>query len=465
MEAATLALLISAAVYWVRPKLYESLITFTLDAELVAPGSAVAGAAQSPRATAQALLSFALSRADDPAPSDPRVRRGFAVELLRNLQLQLVCRAERPELAEHICGRAGIEALAQLPALQHASPARPATRARIKPRELLWPGLCAGFAWFALRSLLSRRRLQALREAQRDWSPSRARATRSERSAPRVSRARLREWAVGLETLVLKPRAVAVPAAAVGGIPVPTAAQTIAAKRDELPRPGGPGGVPRVLYHVGKGAWTADASVLLPPQLEELRELGAQLAREIEAGCRVVRVASTSASRYAKSQVAAQLASSLAERGDVRVLALEGDLDEPALQRVLQLNVPRGMGLSEQLERMRAADSPSNSATIVRLTGHLHALVEGPLGTPSLLDSPEFADVIARQRIEHDIIVVDGPIIDTWDDARVLKHAADGVVFVVAAGTSLSDAMQLAHAHFANEKILRIVRTGHWPEA
>jgi hypothetical protein len=60
---------------------------------------------------------------------------------------------------------------------------------------------------------------------------------------------------------------------------------------------------------------------------------------------------------------------------------------------------------------------------------------------------------------------VDGPIIDTWDDARVLKHAADGVVFVVAAGTSLPDAMQLAHSHFESERILRIIRTGQWPDA
>jgi Mrp family chromosome partitioning ATPase len=221
----------------------------------------------------------------------------------------------------------------------------------------------------------------------------------------------------------------------------------------------------RVLYHVSSGGWSGDATVLTGDALSQLRELLNELARSGDAG-RVIRVTSGSNSRYAKSQVAAQLAWLLAERGDTRVLLMDADLDAPALHKVLRVNVPRGFGFSEQLECIASEVNGRGASdlTLLKIGAQLHVLVEGRAGTPSFFDSPQFAAALAQQRREHDVVVVDGPVVDTWPDSQSLQGVADCVVFVVAVGTVLADAMTLASTHFAREKALRVVKTGEWPD-
>jgi Mrp family chromosome partitioning ATPase len=222
----------------------------------------------------------------------------------------------------------------------------------------------------------------------------------------------------------------------------------------------------RVLYHVSNGGWSGDASVLTDDALNSLCEIRDELALNGNAICRVIRVASGSNSRYAKSQVAAQLAWLLAERGDTRVLLMEADLDAPAMHKVLRVNVPRGFGFSEQLERIASElnGRGASDLTLLKIATQLHVLVEGRAGTPTFFDSPPFAAALEQQRREHDVIVIDGPVVDTWPDSQSLQGAVDGVVFVVASGTALAEAKTLSSAHFEREKMLRILKTGEWPD-
>ncbi|HET6334577.1 MAG TPA: hypothetical protein VFG30_15245, partial [Polyangiales bacterium] len=67
------------------------------------------------------------------------------------------------------------------------------------------------------------------------------------------------------------------------------------------------------------------------------------------------------------------------------------------------------------------------------------------------------------QRNGFDAIVVDGPVVDDWPDSQSLRGAADAIVFVVASGTSMPDALALAKRHFDQEKIVRTIKTGEWP--
>jgi hypothetical protein len=126
--------------------------------------------------------------------------------------------------------------------------------------------------------------------------------------------------------------------------------------------------------------------------------------------------------------------------------------------------VPRGFGFSEQLERLGEDAAGEEAVTLIRVGHGLHALVEGRSGTPSLYDSPQFAAALAQLRNEHDLIVIDGPVVDTWPDSRTLKGVADAVVFIVAAGTQLSEAATLTKLHFEEHAMLRVLKTGEWPD-
>jgi Mrp family chromosome partitioning ATPase len=222
----------------------------------------------------------------------------------------------------------------------------------------------------------------------------------------------------------------------------------------------------RVIYHVNKGAWTSDPTVLTDRATMELRGLSDELYRQANARCRIIRVASVSNSRYAKSQVAAQLACTLAERRDKRVLLVEADLDAPALHKIMRLNVPVGFGFSEQLERFGsdASGRTPSDTTLLRISHGLHALVESKLSTPAMFDSLQFSAVLSTQRQAHDVIVIDGPVVDDWPDCQALRNTADVIVFVVASGTSLIDAMKLSNTHFEHENLVRTIKTGEWPD-
>jgi Mrp family chromosome partitioning ATPase len=214
---------------------------------------------------------------------------------------------------------------------------------------------------------------------------------------------------------------------------------------------------------VSTGPWIADPNVLTDQTLDELTNLRDEITRVATSSARVIRVTSGSNSRYAKSQIATQLAWLFSERKNARVLLMEADLDAPALSKVLRVNIPRGFGFSEQLERLSEGGIDESGVTLLRINANLHALVEGRTGTPALFDSPQFVATLEQQRTEHDVIVIDSPVVDTWPDSRSLESRADCVAFVVAAGTALSEAKSLSHRHFDHEHMLRILKTGDWP--
>lgn len=216
----------------------------------------------------------------------------------------------------------------------------------------------------------------------------------------------------------------------------------------------------RVLYHVSSGPWTADPTVVDDNVLEQLASLRNELDRRTKAGPCVIRVASDANSRYAKTQVATQLAWLLAERGAGQVLLMEADLDAPSLHKVLRLNVPRGFGFSEQLERMRDDGESAAPPTVMRLRPGLHVLIEGRSGSPALFDSPQFSSALTQLRSEHPLIVLDGPVVDTWPDSQALQTIADAVIFVVANGTDAGEAKSLSTRHFEHAPLLRVVKTG-----
>ena len=326
----------------------------------------------------------------------------------------------------------------------------------------VWPALFSACGWFALRGLRPKSRAaisdDVIADITSQWlSPSQAKKPLASSQQATV---RIAPSLAAFDSMpALRSLYAREPTERIVS-PAPAARERIASERA---RPDD-GTLPtRVIYHVSTHVWSADPNVVTAETSLQMNELCEALQDLRKTDCRTVRIASASNSRYAKSQIAAQLAVMLAEQPDTRVLLLEADLDAPALHHVLKLSVPRGLGHSEQLQRL--SDGALEATTIMRLSASLHVLIESRSSNPSLFESPQFAEIVKQQRNQHDLIIIDGPIVDTFSDAKVLASAVDHVVFVVASGTRLPDALTLANKHFAKESMLKVIRTGDWTEA
>jgi Mrp family chromosome partitioning ATPase len=321
--------------------------------------------------------------------------------------------------------------------------------------------LTAGMTWLFVRSV--RNETLAARKAEVEgWAlPNHDESDNDLEDEPRVQEVRARYPSVVPEAERERPFSPAARAITGNeGDAEPTGPSNIGTQSPELAGASGPRASltpsrTRLIYQVGQYHFAADPQVLSPATHNHLQDLCDVLCAPGNTR-RVLRVASGLSCRYAKTQVSAQLAQMLAER-NMRVLALEGDLDAPALHKVLRVNIPRNHGLTEQLQRMADA-SQVDAISMLQLSEDLHALVESRWSTPAALGLPHFAELLMQQRDVYDFIVVDGPVVDSWPDADHFGRQVDGVVFVTLTGARLPDTLTLLGKHFSHDLLLRIIK-------
>jgi polysaccharide biosynthesis transport protein len=145
-------------------------------------------------------------------------------------------------------------------------------------------------------------------------------------------------------------------------------------------------------------------------------------------------------SANSKSQLAAQLAWSLAERGDARVLLVEADFDEPNVHRLFSLQTPAFQGFSQQL--YRRLTTGERTPWYVARCGRLSVLAEGRVRTPGFSASLQFASALAELRGYYDLILIDGPPEPLLATARTRGGVADGVVFAATEGSEAAHATE-----------------------
>jgi Mrp family chromosome partitioning ATPase len=204
--------------------------------------------------------------------------------------------------------------------------------------------------------------------------------------------------------------------------------------------------------------WSPDPAISASGTRAELRALCDQLYLLAAKGCFVIRVSSDQRSTQLKSHIAAQLAWSLADFGQARVLLLEADFDDPGVHRVMRLDTPPFKGFSQQMySRMTSGERAPWS--VARCAPCLSVLAEGRVRTPGLLHTAQFSTALAELRRHYDIIVVDGPPADSETDTRALDGVADGVVFAVTSGIGSSEGLKLASELFGDKSLLWIVHT------
>jgi protein-tyrosine kinase len=153
-----------------------------------------------------------------------------------------------------------------------------------------------------------------------------------------------------------------------------------------------------------------------------------------------------------KTVTAANLAVTMAQEFQQRVLLLEADLRRPTVGGLLDL--PPSAGLAGVL-----LGTSTVEAALVQVPGqYLTVLPAGdpPARPTELISSSAMRRTIESLRSRFDRIVIDTPPV-ALADTHLLGPLADGILMVVRAGVTPRDAVERALSAFDREKVLGLV--------
>lgn len=162
-----------------------------------------------------------------------------------------------------------------------------------------------------------------------------------------------------------------------------------------------------------------------------------------------------------KSLTALNLAGSLAQDSNARVLLVEVDLRRPSVTigNHLTLRKPRAQGLVD------AILDPSLS--LEHVVQYLPAFNLGvlPAGRCSsspyeALKSPQFGELLAQARRRYDYVILDAPPVVPVPDCRLIAKLVDGFIMVVAARRTPRVALEEALNLLGPEKVMGLVFNG-----
>jgi capsular exopolysaccharide synthesis family protein len=177
----------------------------------------------------------------------------------------------------------------------------------------------------------------------------------------------------------------------------------------------------------------------------------------IKQGCKKIIVTSSLAGE-GKSTTAVNVAISLAQQVDVKVLLIDCDLRKPQVSRFFSLkNAP---GLTDYLGKMSTLKDIAHRIENENLT----VICSGTMvPNPSeLLASEAMGNLLKTMEDQYDYIIVDTPPINVVIDALPLMKITDGVVIVVREGSSTHPelARTIEKLGRVDAKILGIILNG-----
>jgi Mrp family chromosome partitioning ATPase len=140
----------------------------------------------------------------------------------------------------------------------------------------------------------------------------------------------------------------------------------------------------------------------------------------------VVLVVGSARAELAAARLAASLSLGLERTGDVRVLLLEADFENPGVHQPLNLMVPPELSFGAQLEA-RVNGVGDGQWHVLKCTDMLHVLPAVP-GSPDLVLSRHFESCIAALRPYYDVVLVHGPPASNTVRCHALADVVDGVL-------------------------------------
>jgi protein-tyrosine kinase len=154
-----------------------------------------------------------------------------------------------------------------------------------------------------------------------------------------------------------------------------------------------------------------------------------------------------------KSLTAGNLAITMAQEFQQRVLLVDADLRRPAVHQLF--SAPDGAGLSDVL--MGAAEL--DEALVHLPAHHLTVLPAGapPSHPAELLGSASMRRVLDTLRTRFDRILIDMPPVAPLADVHVVAPMVDGVLMIVRAGVTPKPAIEQALAGLDMSKVLGLV--------
>jgi capsular exopolysaccharide synthesis family protein len=230
--------------------------------------------------------------------------------------------------------------------------------------------------------------------------------------------------------------------------PAPEPAPPAAPRRDEAD------GVVDHAIRVGdsdRNKLVIDAGVH-PNVVEQYRHLAAVLHHAQKAsGVRSVMVTSAMASE-GKTLTATNLALTLSQSYQRRVLLVDADLRRPRLREMFAL--PATEGLTDSL-----ANAKTDRLPVHQISPTLWVLTSGrPIPDPmSMLVSPAMKQLLDDARDSFDWVVVDTPPIAILPDANLLSAMIDTALLVVSAESTPYPMVQRAAKEIGEKRILGVV--------
>ena len=130
------------------------------------------------------------------------------------------------------------------------------------------------------------------------------------------------------------------------------------------------------------------------------------------------------------STTAINFATTLARNCRLKVLLIEANLRTPGLHTAFRIEPERGLS-----DIMTNGDKPDFYIKKVE-PGNLSVVTAGSklTGPVSLFESDRFGKFLTSMRAVFDYIILDGPPVPSFSEARVLCTKVDGVVLVIEAG-------------------------------
>jgi capsular exopolysaccharide synthesis family protein len=189
---------------------------------------------------------------------------------------------------------------------------------------------------------------------------------------------------------------------------------------------------------------------LVPTAREWYRQLAATLHQaQLEHGIAAVMVTSAVPGE-GKTLTTTNLALTLSESYQRRVLLIDADLRRPTVHTLL--GVPNAVGLREAL----VSEDP---LPLIQVNDHLSVLLGGaaeddPMKT---LASDRMRKLIQDARARFDWVLLDTPPVGLLPDAKVLASAVDVTLLVIKAGRTPYDVVQAAADSIGKERIFGVV--------